>query len=63
MKIQNVTISVAKYKGYRYYQNPEVLSEMSKTRALIFNANSAAHLHVTVLHHLTCKVVSEKQYH
>lgn len=63
MKIQNVTISVAKYRGDRYYRNPEELSDMSKTCALTFNANSAANLYVTVQCILTCNVSSEKQYH
>lgn len=56
-------ISVAKSRGDRYYQNPEELSDMSTTCALTFNANSAANLYVTVLHHLTCNVSSKKQYH
>lgn len=56
-------MSVAKYKRYRYYQNPEELSGVSTTRALTFDANSAANRHAMVLHHLTCNVFSEKQYH
>ena len=55
MEMYKISMSVAKCREDRYYQNPEELSEMAKTCTLTFNTSSAANLDLGVLalHRLT----------